>query len=144
MFRKIHSKRDPNVALVSELKKEFGHYFCKAETFISAFLSRYPGPVFSVMILAMLLSVGLSFTVFRNREQKVRVKQSAGNARGATGCGGFAQILEAGLELKQTLMLKKQVDSILAKGSLNKADSAALEKALERLQTWNKSLKALK
>ena len=140
MFRKLHSNRDPRDTLLSEIKKEFGSHFEKAGDQLRGFTSRYPKILFGAMVTLMLLSVDLSLTVFRYRPPAVK--------HIATGTGikkppksslspvtdGFGQILRIGDEIKETIALKKIVDSLTTKKSLSRQDSITLERALDRLQ----------
>jgi hypothetical protein len=138
MFRKIHSNRDPGHTLFSELAKELNPYFLGAGQWLRGFAGRYPQILFAVMVLAILVSLALSFTVLRAREP--------GPGNPAKGMlypvgAGFSQILQAGSELRETLALKRQVDSIAGKKTLSAHDSLVLEKALDRLRQISKPLK---
>lgn len=139
MFKRITSNRDPRDTLFSELKKEFGPYYHKASSKGKSLMASYPRFWFATMIFLLLVSLGLSFTVFRNREppakKKVAVKQAAEPV--STGLG---QILKAGAALRQTIVLKRQVDSLIAKDHLTAADSADLEKALDKLNKMHTAL----
>jgi hypothetical protein len=143
MFRKIHSNRDPNDTLFSEIKKEFGEYFGKAETHSKVFLERHTRMVFKVMVGMLIISVVLSFTVFRKRDQPVKsiiaVKphQPATAAQPAVISDGFSRIMQVGSALREMIALKKQVDSITTKKALTPQDSLVLEKDLDRLQQIN-------
>jgi hypothetical protein len=54
---------------------------------------------------------------------------------------GFGQLLQTGEALRETISLKKQVDSLIARKHLSPADSVTLEKALDRLQKLKQSMK---
>jgi hypothetical protein len=140
MFKKIHSNRDPQDTVFSELKKEFRAYFDAAGTWFISFIDRYPNFLFGAMIILMLVSFALSFTVFRLREIPVKIQPSVKVRRPEPVSDGFDRILQAGAALKETIALKKLVDSITAKPTLSRADSTALENALDRLQQINKQL----
>ncbi|MGF7079706.1 hypothetical protein [Mucilaginibacter sp. UYCu711] len=137
MFRRIHSNRDPGNTLYREIKNEFGSYFEKAETTTGKIVQRNPRGSLIVMCLLMLLSAVLSFTVFRGHEKAAKPfpVQNANAALPVTSpvSEGFDQILSTTSALQQTLGLKKEVESLLAKPKLTPADSAQLEKALDRL-----------
>lgn len=138
MFRRIHSNRDPGDTLYRELKKEFGNYFEKAEGTASRIMHRNPKGSLIMMCLLILLSAVLSFTVFRDKdkaEKQVPVSTARSTQAAASSplSDGFEQILSTTSALQQTLGLKKEVESLLAKPKLTPADSAELEKALDRL-----------
>ena len=147
MFRKLHSNRDPRDTLLSEVKKEFGAHFEKAGHRFRGFTSRYPKILFGAMVTLMLISVGLSLTVFRYRPPAVRhVSAGAGIKKPPKSSlspvtDGFGQILRIGDEIKETIALKTIVDSLSSKKSLTQQDSITLEKALDRLQQIKQQLK---
>jgi len=142
MFKKLHSNRDPRDTVFSEIKKEFGDYFGKAEVHSKTFLERYPKFLFGAMIILIIVSITLSFTVFRNKEKVAVPKQVTPNNVKPVN-DGFDQILRTGSALRQTISLKKEVDSITSKTSLTKADSIRLEKDLDKLQQINKQIQPI-
>ena len=131
MWRKIHSNRDPRDTLFSELKKEFNPYLFKGHKGMRSVLKNNPRFFFGSMIVLLLLSAVLSFTVFRHPDSKPKaaVKEHADPVG-----EGFSRIMMATGELRQTLQLKHTVDSLSAKKQLTSADSLALESALDRLR----------
>jgi hypothetical protein len=145
MFKKIHSNRDPNDTLYSEIKKEFGEYFGKAERHSKAFLERHTKLVFKLMVGMLVTSIALSFTVFRkrdipaNRFKPIQVSRSSAKVDPAVINDGFSKILQAGSALREMIKLKRQVDSITAKKVLTPQDSLVLEKDLDMLQQINSS-----
>ncbi len=140
MFKRLSSNRDPRDTLLSELKKEFGGYAVKAAGKGRGFVNGYPRFVFGCMIALMLVSMALSFTVFRNREVVVKKKVPI-TQKSSPLTTGFGQLMQTGEALRETIALKQQVDSLIAKKHLTKADSATLEKALYRLQQINQKIK---
>ena len=134
MFRKIHSNRDPKDTVYSELKKEFAVYFAIAGKSGRAICDRYPVFLFGLMIFSIVLSIVLSFTVFRATVHVVKKPQTA---KVNPVSDSFSEILRTGSALRETIALKKEVDSITEKKTLNKADSAALLKDLDKLQQIN-------
>lgn len=148
MFRKLHSNRDPRDTLLREIKKEFSVYFGQAESGIRSVLGRYPRQAFGCMVFLMLVSLVLSFTVFRNREQAVvtvggpAAVPVRGNSPGvlAPVGSGFSQILQTTATLKQTLELKQRIDTLLAKGRLSQSDSVQLAASLDELQRLQRSI----
>jgi hypothetical protein len=131
MWRKIHSSRDPRDTLYSELVKEFKPRFAGFKIVLLTLLKGYPNFIFGLMVLLMLASVGLSFTVFRNRE-----KVTAGTAKKAPDpvSDGFSQIMATSGRLRETLWLKHTVDSLASVKQLSPHDSLTLENALDRLR----------
>jgi hypothetical protein len=131
MFRKIHSNRNPENTIASELCKEFAVHFNKVWGFITALLKKYPKPAFALMILFMLGSMVLSFTVLRNIEKK-----EAGQpvkSLGAPVQNGFSQIMQKGAALQESIAIKRQIEALISKDSLTGPDSIRLERAIDRL-----------
>jgi hypothetical protein len=137
MFKKIHSDRDPRDTVISEVKKEFRPYFNKAGQGLKGAAERYPKFLFWMMVINITLSAILCFTVFRHREP-AKNEQPLKVAAPVT--DGFDRILQAGTALRQTIRLKKQVDSLSKKKTLTRADSAALLKDLDSLQHIHRTL----
>ena len=130
MWRKIHSNRDPRNTLYSELRREFGSYFSASDDLIRGLINAYPRLVFWLMIILLLASAGLSFTVFRHPEDK-RVAQVKAVSPVSE---GFSRIMESASKIKKGLQLKRMVDSLINKKVLTGQDSITLENALDTLQ----------
>jgi hypothetical protein len=135
MWKRIHSNRDPRDTLYSEIKKEFGTYFQLAGESSKQILDRYPKIAFIAMIILLLTSAALSFTLFRNREKPNPV---AAKAVINPVSDGFSRIMDAANGIKETLALKKLVDSLSSKKELNARDSLRLDSALDRLKVITK------
>jgi hypothetical protein len=144
MFKKIHSNRDPRDTVFSELKKEYAAYFGKVAIRTRAFTERHPKRLFGAMVFCIAVSAALSFTVFRkplpllnpaSRQAgyKTQPKKETGPVS-----DGFGEILQLSSVLKETIALKKEVDSISAKKTLDNADSTILLKDLDRLRQINR------
>jgi hypothetical protein len=134
MFRKIHSNRDPRDTLYSELKKEFGSYFVIMGNAGKRLADAYPKLLFAGMVVLLAASLTLSFFVFRGSVQEkppvaVKVNPIA---------DGFNHISEVTDNIRETLRLKKLVDSISMKKDLTAEDSTALDSALVRLSQLRK------
>ncbi|MGY4539965.1 hypothetical protein ACVW0P_004406 [Mucilaginibacter sp. UYNi724] len=138
MWRKIHSNRDPRDTLFSEIKKEFQPYFTKAAGRFRLAATNYPRLFFGGMIVALLISIALSFTVFRQSEKVVAVMVKP---HGNPATDGFEQIMQATGKLRETIRLKRLVDSLTAKKQLSNADTLLLDSALDRLQQIHHTLK---
>nr|WP_221452838.1 hypothetical protein [Mucilaginibacter sp. FT3.2] len=116
------------------MKKEFAVYFGKAGNCAQSATTRYPRLLYGAMVGIIILSLLLSFTVFNKPPV---VDKSKVNKEVRPLSDGFDRILRTGAALKETMAIKKQVDSLTAKKLLNHSDSIGLEKALDRLQQLN-------
>jgi hypothetical protein len=129
MWKKIRSNRNPEHTVYSEIRKEFDPYFEKGRHQLRRFLEKSPKWIFGLMMLFIAASLVLTFTIFRHPEkEKVSLKPPS------VIHDGFDQILRAGAQLKETIRLKKIVDSISAKKPLSPTDSLGLVQALDSLQ----------
>jgi|GEM_PF-487902 len=142
MFKRIHSNRDPNDTLFSEIKKEFGAYFGKAESCSKVIMERHAKVIFMFMVGILIISIALSFTVFRHPDvpPKSFIKANvplATSTQPAVLSDGFSRIMQVGSALREMITLKKRVDSITSKKALTRQDSIILEKDLDRLQQIN-------
>ena len=138
MWKKIRSNRNPEDTVYSEIRKEFSPYFEKAGTGLSIILQKFPKGVFGLMVVLMIASLVMTFTIFRHPEDKTK---PAPKIAIQPLHDGFDQILRAGDQLKETIRLKKMVDSISAKKQLSGRDSITLVQALDSLQHIHPSLK---
>ena len=132
MWRKIHSNRDPRDTLYSELTKEFKPWLNTARAGFVKLLAGHPRFFFGSMVVLMLVSAALSFTVFRQKENPDAVAASVKTPRPVE--DGFSEILKATGQLQETLGLKHLIDSLTARKVLTARDSLLLDSALERLQ----------
>jgi hypothetical protein len=131
MLKKIRSNRNPGDTLFREVRREFGRYFLYAEKALERSSSKHPRRYFYTMVFAMFLSMILSFTFFRNRERP-RIIPVAKIIAPAS--DGFERILQTTGEIRQTLALKKIIDSIASKKTLSSRDSLLLDSALNRFR----------
>lgn len=136
MWKRIHSNRDPRDTLYSEIHKEFGNYFTTAGNFGKRFTRAYPRFFFGCMLFIMAASMVLSFTVFRQPENKQAITVNKVNPVQ----DGFDQIMQATGNIRETMRLKKLVDSLTAKRQLSGEDSTLLDSALDRLSTIHQKL----
>lgn len=137
MWRKIHSNRDPRDTLYSEIHKEFGSYFGIAGNLIRRLSRAYPKFLFGAMITLLSLSLVLSFTLFRQPEKsKTTVTKKVNPVE-----DGFTQIMQVTENIRETMRLKKLVDSLTAKRQLSVQDSTLLDSALDRLSKIQQTLK---
>jgi hypothetical protein len=135
MFRKLHSNRDPRDTLLNEINKEFRPYIHKAGKGLTGLVNSHPRFLFTMMVINIVLSAVLSFTVFRQHVPPPKVVKPQANPVST----GFDQIMRTGEKLKRTIGLKRQIDSLTAKKQLSAADSLALEKALDTIQKLNRT-----
>ncbi len=143
MFRKIHSNRDPQDTILSQLKTEFAPYFEKSSVALTQKLQKRPRFILAVMITAIVLSAGLSFTVFRNKEPAETGKGAKHAKEKSVNVisDAFNQIGATANAIQQTIQLKKQIDSLSAKKTLSKQDSDNLENELDQLRHLNQPSK---
>jgi hypothetical protein len=134
MFKKIHSKRAASDTLYSEIKKEFGGYFHKAGMRGRSFTERYPKLLFGLMIFCIILSISVVFSLRKHPAPPPKITLSPVN-------DGISQVMGLSAALKETIALKRQVDSISQKKTLDKTDSTLLLNDLNRLQQINSTFK---
>lgn len=136
MFRKIRSNRDPRDTVFTELKKELRPYVGKLNRGAKQTAVRYPKVLFWFMVINLVLSAALSFTVFRHRRTTAATRKPVKVLAPVT--GGFDRILQAGEAISEMMRLRKQIDSLSAKKKLAPADSVFLDSALTRFNQLNK------
>lgn len=137
MWKRIHSNRDPRDTLYSEVRKEFGTYFNIGGNAIKKLVGVYPKFFFGAMIFLLAASFVLSFTVFRQPEtSKTTVVKNVSPIQ-----NGFSQIMQATGNIRETIRLKKLVDSLTAKKQLSAEDSTQLDSALNRLSKIHQTIK---
>ncbi|NHA05491.1 hypothetical protein G7092_16900 [Mucilaginibacter sp. HC2] len=137
MWKKIHSNRDPRDTLYSEIRKEFGAYFNIAGDAAKRLAGAYPRFFFGCMVLLMALSFVLSFTVFRHPERAKAIAVEKVSPLE----DGFSKIMQATGSIRETIQLKKLVDSLTAKKQLTGQDSTLLDSALDHLSKIHQTLK---
>jgi hypothetical protein len=130
MWRKLHSNRDPNYTVWSELRKEFAGHFRKADNGFQSVANKYPKYLFGLMVAALVASFILSFTRFRHPATPVAVK----TIKVSPLRDGIGQIIDATEKIRESIRLKHLIDSVSAKKSLTGADSVLLDSALTRFE----------
>jgi hypothetical protein len=138
MFKKIHSNRDPNETVLRQIKKEFAPHFERCANTITKTLQRKPRLIFALMIVAMAFSAVISFTAPRNKEL---AEKSVKRPKVNVVSDGFDQISATAAAIRQTIRLKKNVDSLATKKNLSKRDSDVLDSDLIKLEKLNKPFK---
>lgn len=139
MFRKIHSNKDPGATIGTELKKEFGRYFRRAAIHCRRLLGKYPIPFFAGMVISILLSGILAFTIMRVDKPQALPALPRLPASGAG--GGMGNMLEAYNALKEAAALQSRIEAIARKDTLDTADSTEVMDALLRIDAIHKQLK---
>lgn len=138
MSRKTTSEPDNQVTLFSELRKEFTVYFTRFSHGGSRFIGRYPRQVFTAMLVCMITSAVLAFSVMR--QQKVSVRLETGSAASGV-TTGLGQILGTSAALREILELQNRISTILKKDTLDQTDSLVLRQAFQRLESIHQQLK---
>ena len=148
MFKKIHSNRNPNDTVFTELKKEFSPYFYLFGKKANNILTRYPKSIFGIMVGLILASFILSLTIFNvdgnidhpPKKGLVNSTDSTPSKLNISADDGLNSIIETTGNLKETIKLKQQINSIIAKKKLTKQDSLELQEALNQLQELNRQI----
>lgn len=133
MFRKIHSNRNPQDTLFTELRKTFAVYFNRVDLWFRNICLSYPRHVYSAMVVMLIFSIILSFTVFPGKPA-VEQKPPPLKTISAELPGGFGQITQKALALQESMQIQQQIESLIARDSLSAQDSISLEKMVGRLQ----------
>ncbi len=143
MFKKIRSNIYPNVTVTSEIRKEFGHYFDKAEGKVKGFLLGYPKQIFIAMLVMIIISAIICFLILNPERQKKKTIDFFNQTTSMTGnvTDGMGEIVELGARVNDIYKLKRQVEQIISKDRLTKADSVFLEKAILILESNNKLIR---
>jgi hypothetical protein len=133
MLKRIPSNREPGVTLWTEIHREFAQYFGKANVWLRGVVQQNGLIAMIIMIIALLISLFLSFTVFyhsgKNVPQHIHPVTVAAPVH-----EGIDQILDATRTIRETVKLKHFIDSIASKKPLTAADSLALDSALSRFE----------
>ncbi|WP_426329094.1 hypothetical protein [Pedobacter sp. R-06] len=139
MFRKIRSNRAPDRTVPVELYHEFRPYLILLRRRMLRQLKTYPKQVFVLMVILIIFSVLYSFDVMSlNDKKKVKAVVFSNREKSSKPTyyinDGLSRISTTGAKLRKTLEIRKQVDSVLDRETLNRADSAFLEAKLEELR----------
>lgn len=134
MFRKIHSKRNPERSIFAEIQKEFGHYLSFALALLKSLLNKHARLSFSIMVLIMSLSIVCSYFKLDMPEKTHQSLASSSTLSQNSAETGFDQIVKVGLALKESIELRKQIDQTLSKKVLSAEDSIQLVKMFDRIK----------
>lgn len=126
MSKKIHSNDQTD--MVTRLQQ----CFRSAQTYLRELLHRYPLPIFVGMVICILLSGTLAFTVMRVKTPTgIPVIPNAPAIGADIDIGGVIQTYDA---LREVSEIQLVIQSIIEKDSLNTADSIMLISALKRFE----------
>lgn len=131
MFRKIHSNRKPGDTLWSSLAEEFSVYLNQFKIRFQSILKAYPKQAFALMVLLIVGSFLFTVIPWKTGSPKAAANHSGIGARPVQ--NSLSQILSHADALRESIRLKEEITAVLAKDSLNGADSIHLEKAIDRL-----------
>lgn len=131
MFRKIHSNRDPQATVFSELRREFRPYLRAGQRRLRRFAGNYPRFLFGMMVINLTLSAVLVLTVFRRKDN---AKHTHTVSAAAPISDGFDRIHAAGLALRETIRLKREIDSLTQLTALSRKDTIRLSSDLDSLR----------
>lgn len=129
MQQKIPSDQRPE--LFTELKQEFSVPVRVFGIRLRWFFRKYQVLLLAAMLVCILFSAVLAFTVMRvgKVEPMPSISKSTGTVK-----SGFSKILQTGSALQQVLDLQSQINTILQKDSLSANDSTAVKAALKKLE----------
>lgn len=138
MFRKIHSKRDPEKTIWEEINNEFHPYFSKANQGMAFVLKKYPKQIYVAMLILICISAVLAATVLRpepvNLSMYPNISKPTIDKQQSSPSNGFLDNLDL---LQQTLKLEGEVKEILDKPTLSLEDSLVLENKIKELEAIN-------
>lgn len=135
MFRKMSSK--PGPSFFTELGKEFAVYFLRIAELLGAFLKKYPRQVYIAMLICIILSAALAFTVMRIDSNQGASIVPVGRAALKKETSG---LFTSSSLLKEVLELQSRINQTLQKDSLSATDSVLVKEAFKRLETINHQL----
>lgn len=120
------------ITILSELRNEFAAQISCLRIFSACFFSQYPKAIFSAMVLLMVSSLLLCFTLLRTKPKKPGLENKA-----LTNIGhGLSEIGTTVNSLEKALEMRAALKTLLAKDSLTSADSvlmAAMVSELEKI-----------
>lgn len=126
MFRKTHFNNRPDMDTDTRVQR----YFRRVQTYFREILHRYPLPVFAGMVVCILLSGTLAFTVMRVKTPGgVPVFPKVPTIGADINIGGVIQTYDA---LREVSEIQQVIQSIIEKDSLHTTDSIRLISALKR------------
>nr|WP_181718587.1 hypothetical protein [Pedobacter sp.]QJS06248.1 hypothetical protein [Pedobacter sp.] len=145
MLQKINSNKEPDVTVTSEIRKEFGAYFDKAEEKRNVLLKSYPKQIFIGMLISIAISLIICFVVMTpdvRQKDKMPHYELSGKEVAGNVINGLSDTYKKGSTVVDLIELRTQVEEVLKKPVLTHEDSLFLEKAIilfEQNQSPNKT-----
>lgn len=133
MFKKIRSNRDPEKTIWSELSNEFSPYISKANLGFSSFLNAYSKQAYIGMMLLIIASAILSFTVFRNTDDPLASAATKATKVQVQPPPQIDMLKMIDL-MEESVFIKKRIDSLAAKEVLSAQDSITITNSFNRLE----------
>jgi hypothetical protein len=132
MFKRIHSNRDPGKTVLSELRKEFAVYISQIRRVGFAIVKAHPRTTFAIMLVSLISSGVLCFTIERRHEPVKSLPSVPPN---------FAKINNLPELFRRSFLMKREIDSLSSNKKLSHQDSLTLEDDLDSLSQFNKKFK---
>lgn len=118
------------ITILSELRNEFAAQISCLRIFSARFFSQYPKAIFSAMVLLMVSSLLLCFTLLRTKPKKSGLENKA-----LTNIGhGLSEIGTTVNSLEKALEMRAALKTMLAKDSLTSADSVLMAAMVSELE----------
>lgn len=122
------------ITILSELKNEFAGQIGRFRTLSSRFFNQYPKAIFSAMVLLLVFSLLLCFTLLRAKPQKPGRESKA-----LTNIGnGLSEIGSTVNSLEKALVMRAALKTMLSKDSLTSADSLLMVRMIAELEKMGK------
>lgn len=135
MFKKITSseKKVTLRAIKDELNNEFGWLVKGGKRRIRTFLSDHSKLVYFLMVLIIIISIILRFTVLRHRKDQTVPEVTLKQVYDTVKHNSLDQFTIMN-KLEEMVHLKARMDSVLSKSTLTRQDSIFIIKADEKLK----------
>lgn len=131
MSRKTTSNPDPRPHIGAAIYSEFGIYIDALVKRSKLLMTRHPKALFSLMILSILVSAFLAFSI-RPKKRTIRpITTSIFLKEQDRG-----KLVKTALDLKTVWYLSIKVDSLMKKQRLNARDSIVLQQAFKDMERF--------
>lgn len=138
MFRKTPFKSQRGISLIKALKSEFIPHLENLSAGFHPFLTRYRYALFGGMILIMLVSGVLSFTVLRKEKPgKLTLARLETAAAGPNLTGAIT----AYNELKQIAVIQDRIEALASKKLLSEQDSIQMIQGFRQIDSLYNNIK---
>lgn len=138
MFRKTIFKPPAGRNIGAELQRESGSCFHQFSTRFRQFITRYPRQIIAVMIATMLFSAVFAFTVMRERHPPKFMVKAVHKSQPEAGLG---QVIRTAAALQVLWQTSRQIDTLLSKHRLSRADSLTLLHAYAAMDSFRQHLR---